>query len=51
VLHLGELVTRGSVAEIQRNELVRELYLGRRRQIDKNAGADRTDLEGKAPSA
>jgi branched-chain amino acid transport system ATP-binding protein len=51
VLHLGELVTRGSVAEIQRNELVRELYLGRRRQIDKNAGADRTDLEGKAPHA
>jgi branched-chain amino acid transport system ATP-binding protein len=51
VLHLGELVTRGSVAEIQRNELVRELYLGRRRQIDKNAGADRSDTEGKAPSA
>jgi branched-chain amino acid transport system ATP-binding protein len=51
VLHLGELVTRGSVAEIQRNELVRELYLGRRRQIDKNAGADRTDPEGKAPHA
>ena len=49
VLHLGELVTRGPVAEIQRNELVRELYLGKRRQIDKDAGADRTDTEGKAP--
>jgi branched-chain amino acid transport system ATP-binding protein len=35
VLHLGELVTRGSVIEIQQNELVRELYLGERRQIDK----------------
>jgi branched-chain amino acid transport system ATP-binding protein len=51
VLHLGELVTRGSVAEIQRNELVRELYLGKRRQIDKDAGTDRTDTEGKAPHA
>jgi branched-chain amino acid transport system ATP-binding protein len=37
VLHLGKLVTRGSVAEIQQNELVRELYLGQRRQIDKSA--------------
>ena len=36
VLHLGELVTRGTVAEIQQNELVRELYLGQRRQIDKS---------------
>ena len=51
VLHLGELVTRGPVAEIQRNELVRELYLGKRRQIDKDAGTDRTDTEGKAPLA
>jgi hypothetical protein len=45
------LVTRGPVAEIQRNELVRELYLGKRRQIDKDAGTDRTDTEGKAPLA
>lgn len=36
VLNLGELVTRGTVAEIQENELVRELYLGQRRQIDKS---------------
>jgi branched-chain amino acid transport system ATP-binding protein len=51
VLHLGELVTRGSVAEIQQNELVRELYLGKRRQIDRGAGEDRADTEGKAPHA
>jgi branched-chain amino acid transport system ATP-binding protein len=51
VLHLGELVTRGSVAEIQRNELVRELYLGKRRQIDRSAGGDPADTEGKAPHA
>ncbi len=51
VLHLGELVTRGPVAEIQRNELVRELYLGKRRQIDRSAGADEPDIEGKAPHA
>jgi branched-chain amino acid transport system ATP-binding protein len=35
VLHLGQLVTRGSVATIQQNELVRELYLGQHRQIEK----------------
>ncbi|GAA1791543.1 ABC transporter ATP-binding protein [Planosporangium flavigriseum] len=29
VLHHGEYVARGSVAEIQQNELVRELYLGK----------------------
>jgi branched-chain amino acid transport system ATP-binding protein len=49
VLHLGELVTRGPVAEIQRNELVRELYLGRRRQIDRDSGAGPTESEGEAP--
>jgi branched-chain amino acid transport system ATP-binding protein len=51
VLHLGELVTRGSVAEIQQNELVRELYLGKRRQIDRGAGEGRAATEGKAPHA
>jgi ABC-type uncharacterized transport system ATPase subunit len=51
VLHLGELVTRGSVADIQRNELVRELYLGKRRQIDRSAGTEPADTEGKAPHA
>jgi branched-chain amino acid transport system ATP-binding protein len=51
VLHLGELVTRGTVAEIQQNELVRELYLGKRRQIDRGAGEVRTDIQGKAPHA
>jgi branched-chain amino acid transport system ATP-binding protein len=30
VLHHGEYVARGSVAEIQQNELVRELYLGKK---------------------
>lgn len=35
VLHLGELVTRGTVAEVQQNELVRELYLGKRRHVDR----------------
>ncbi len=34
VLHLGELVTRGPVAAVQQNETVRELYLGKSRQID-----------------
>lgn len=47
VLNLGELVTRGTVAEIQENELVRELYLGQRRQIDKSIVVGQlTRLEG-----
>jgi branched-chain amino acid transport system ATP-binding protein len=47
VLHLGELVTRGTVAEIQQNELVRELYLGQRRQIEKTPEAvERLQHEG-----
>ncbi len=51
VLNLGELVTRGTVAEIQENELVRELYLGQRRQIDKSIGDGQlTRLEGEATS-
>jgi branched-chain amino acid transport system ATP-binding protein len=32
VLHLGELVTRGSVAEVQNDDLVRQLYLGKKRE-------------------
>jgi branched-chain amino acid transport system ATP-binding protein len=48
VLHLGELVTRGTVAEIQQNELVRELYLGQRRQIEKSVAADERPLHGGA---
>ena len=49
VLHLGELVMRGTVAQVQQNELVRELYLGKRRQIDK--GPARTEhAEGVSPS-
>jgi len=51
VLNLGELVTRGTVAEIQENELVRELYLGQRRQIDKSIEVEQlTRLEGGATS-
>jgi branched-chain amino acid transport system ATP-binding protein len=42
VLHLGELVTRGPVADIQKNELVRELYLGKSRQIDARPGTTGT---------
>ena len=52
VLHLGELVTRGSVAEVQRNELVRELYLGARRQLDGGSGGSARDsIRGKATQA
>jgi branched-chain amino acid transport system ATP-binding protein len=51
VLHLGKLVTRGSVAEVQQNELVRELYLGQRRQIDAGQGAGSTLPSGKAADA
>lgn len=37
VLHLGKLVTMGSVAEVQENEMVRELYLGKERHRHKPA--------------
>ena len=49
VLHLGELVTRGTVAEIQQNELVRELYLGKHRQIDQSPEAGKAQLRGTGP--
>jgi ABC-type branched-subunit amino acid transport system ATPase component len=29
VLHLGELVTMGTMAQVQRDERVRDLYLGK----------------------
>jgi urea transport system ATP-binding protein len=31
VMHDGQVLTEGSVAEVQRNETVREVYLGRPR--------------------
>ncbi len=49
VLHLGELVTRGTVAAIQDNELVRELYLGKRRQLDKTAVPAESRLRASEP--
>jgi branched-chain amino acid transport system ATP-binding protein len=33
VLHLGRLVTQGTVLEVQDNELVKELYLGKNQEI------------------
>jgi branched-chain amino acid transport system ATP-binding protein len=33
VLHLGRLVTQGTVLEVQENELVKELYLGKAQEI------------------
>jgi branched-chain amino acid transport system ATP-binding protein len=51
VLHLGELVTRGSVAEIQQNELVRELYLGKHRQIETDSATGPGKSSGKASHA
>jgi branched-chain amino acid transport system ATP-binding protein len=33
VLHLGRLVTQGTVLEVQENELVKELYLGKTQEI------------------
>jgi branched-chain amino acid transport system ATP-binding protein len=50
VLHHGEYVARGSVAEIQQNELVRELYLGKKvddaRRPTKTAGTAGTESGG-----
>jgi branched-chain amino acid transport system ATP-binding protein len=44
VLHHGEYVARGSVAEIQHNELVRELYLGK--QVDKSRSKESAGTAG-----
>ena len=46
VLHLGRLVTRGTVAEIQQDELVQELYLGRTRKIDDGPAPGTAALPG-----
>ncbi|MGH9102272.1 MAG: ATP-binding cassette domain-containing protein, partial [Acidimicrobiales bacterium] len=35
VLHFGELVVQGTVPEVQQNEMVRELYLGKKRETHK----------------
>jgi len=50
VLHLGKLVTRGTVAEVQQNELVRELYLGQRRQIEKTSEGESMQLGERGPA-
>jgi branched-chain amino acid transport system ATP-binding protein len=39
VLHLGKLVTQGTVAEVQDNDLVKELYLGKARTRRARTGA------------
>jgi branched-chain amino acid transport system ATP-binding protein len=44
VLHLGRLVTQGSVAEVQNDDLVKELYLGKKRESA--SGRTATDNEG-----
>jgi hypothetical protein len=41
VLHLGALVAQGTMREIQNDERVRELYLGRARPARRPAGPRR----------
>jgi branched-chain amino acid transport system ATP-binding protein len=50
VLHLGRLVAQGTVPEVQENELVKELYLGRKAATTSTGGPAEAESRGQAPS-